>query len=78
MKFPVSLLALSTITVAQSVLQDNTNSYGIPAQGYPGYNLNLQELRLVKVGPSEPPVWWTELQKARNHFELFGTQFLSL
>lgn len=65
MKFVVSLLALASLASARSIILD-TNTYGIPNEEHPGFSINLQELRLVQVDPSEPPVWWTELQKARS------------
>lgn len=43
---------------------DNVEYHLDVSSVYPGYDLNLKELRLVQVHPDEEAVWWTELEKA--------------
>lgn len=49
---PLSGLIDSTQSILDSALPE-----------HPGFDLDLQELRLVQLHPQEEPVWLTELQK---------------
>jgi leucyl aminopeptidase len=79
MKTKVSLLLLSFGGIAlsnpikqafydagsnrQVVMQGQV--FDVPSDPQPGFNLNLDELRLVQLSEGQDPVWMTELEKVR-------------
>lgn len=40
--------------------------FDVPSNPQPGFNLNLDELRLVQLSEGQEPVWMTELEKVRT------------
>ena len=64
MKSFAVLLALASIVVASPTLVNNAQTPLGAVQNveYPGYNLDLAELRLVQV-EGQDPVWVSELEK---------------
>lgn len=65
---PVSVL------LENSALNWNLNPLGT----YPGYSLNLQDLRLVQLQPDGDPVWWTELEKVSSPIHVIYIYLLNL
>ena len=64
MKLLATAVQLSVLTGALSVvLNTNNERPSFKYEDYPGFSLDLNELRLVQTSPTEPPVWMTELQK---------------
>ncbi|KAJ8590145.1 Zn-dependent exopeptidase [Rhizopogon salebrosus TDB-379] len=77
MKAKLSLLLLSFVGIAASI-PDKQAFYGtgssrrvvlqgqafdVPSDPQPGFNLDLDELRLVQLSEGQEPVWMTELEK---------------
>ena len=66
MRVAVALLSFACLVSSSPIsgLVDNslaaTDGF---APEYPGFDLNLRELRRVQLSPDAEPVWWTELQK---------------
>jgi leucyl aminopeptidase len=86
MKAKLSLLLLSFVGIAASI-PDKQAFYGtgssrrvvlqgqafdVPSDPQPGFNLDLDELRLVQLSEGQEPVWMTELEKVRIHCGMFG------
>ena len=60
------LLALASLVVAAPSLADNAQTpLGNVGQQFPGFSLDLSEMRLVQVEGQEPP-WVFELEKVHT------------
>lgn len=74
---PLLLLSFSGITLSKPVKQAFYDAGGnrqvvmqgqvfdVPTNPEPGFNLNLDELRLVQLSEGQEPIWMTELEKVR-------------
>lgn len=72
---PLLLLSFSGITLSKPVKQAFYDAGGnrqvvmqgqvfdVPTNPEPGFNLNLDELRLVQLSEGQEPIWMTELEK---------------
>ncbi|THH33775.1 hypothetical protein EUX98_g418 [Antrodiella citrinella] len=59
------LLAFVGYAVSFAAAEGGQKPFGIQEQQYPGFDLNLDELRLVQLEGQEP-VWMSELEKVTN------------
>ncbi|KAG1764805.1 hypothetical protein EDD22DRAFT_881994 [Suillus occidentalis] len=85
---PLLLLSFSGITLSKPVKQAFYDAGGnrqvvmqgqvfdVPTNPEPGFNLNLDELRLVQLSEGQEPIWMTELEKIEAKAE--GLRFFDV
>jgi len=76
------ILAIASVAIATTFTSENTQQpFDLPVVGYPGFDLDLNERRLIQLEGQEP-VWVTELDKINlkadgiNFFDITETQDL--